>query len=73
MKTVTRFKIVGTEVIGLGDFLIILLALELRTVSANLMFQGLGWDFGIIGGTLILVGLEILSLFKRIPKNSTSD
>jgi hypothetical protein len=70
LKTSTRFKIVGVEVVGLGGFLVLLLGLELRTTNAPLMIHGLGWDFGIIGGTLILVGLEILSLIKNIPKSS---
>jgi hypothetical protein len=71
MKTSTRFKIVGIEVVGLGGFLLTVLALELRSAHANLLVQSFGWDFGIIGGTLILVGLEILSLIKKLPNSAT--
>jgi len=67
LKIATRFKIVGTEVVGLGAFLLIVLALELRLRKSDVMLQTFGWDYVIIGVTLILVGLEILSLIKYLP------
>ena len=67
MKIQTRFKIVGTEVVGLGAFLLFVLALELRSPYAGGMVQAFGWDYGIVGATLILVGLEMLSLIKNLP------
>jgi hypothetical protein len=70
MKVSTRFRIVGTEVVGLGAFLVIVLALELRSAHASVIVQSFGWDYGIIGVTLILVGLEILSLIKNLPNRS---
>ena len=67
MKTSTRFKIVGTEVMGLGAFLMLVLALQLREAHFNLAIQTFGWDYAIVGTTLILVGLEMLSLIKKLP------
>jgi hypothetical protein len=67
LKVATRFKIVGTEVVGLGSFLLIILTLEPRSGHANGIIQDFGWDYGIVGITLILVGLEILSLIKNLP------
>jgi hypothetical protein len=71
LKVATRFKIVGVEVVGLGAFLLLILLLELRSVhSTSGIIQGFGWDYGIVGTTLILVGLEILSLIKNLPSGS---
>ena len=67
MKTSTRFKIVGIEVVGLGSFLLFLLVLELRSGKAEATVQTFGWDYLIVGVTLILIGLEILSLIKKLP------
>jgi hypothetical protein len=67
MKTSTRFRIVGTEVVGMGSFLLPVLVLQLRESHFNLLIENFGWDYGIIGLTLILVGLEILSLVKSLP------
>ena len=67
MKTPTRFKIVGTEVVGMGSFLLVILALQLRASNFNLLIENFGWDYLVIGITLILVGLEILSLIKNLP------
>jgi hypothetical protein len=72
MKTSTRFKIVGVEVVGMGFFLLVILALQLRKSHFNLMAESFGWDYGIIGLTLILVGLEILSLVKSLPGEGSS-
>jgi hypothetical protein len=67
LKTSTRFKIVGAEVVGMGSFLLLILVLQLRESHFNLAIENFGWDYGIIGVTLILVGLEILSLIKSLP------
>jgi hypothetical protein len=67
LKIATRFKIVGTEVVGLGAFLLIVLGLELRAGRSDVLLHTFGWDYMIIGITLILVGLEILSLIKYLP------
>lgn len=67
LKVTTRFKIVGTEVVGLGAFLLVILVLQLRSAYSNNIIQGFGWDYLIVGSTLILVGLEILSLIKNLP------
>ena len=72
MKIETRFKIVGTEVVGLGAFLLIVLFLELRSSHEIGVVQSFGWDCGIVGTTLILVGLEILSLIKYLPSKTSA-
>lgn len=64
----TRFKIVGVEVVGLGAFLLLLVILGLREEGAALGFQSFALEFTIVGGTLILVGFEILSLVKSLPR-----
>jgi hypothetical protein len=66
MKTSTRFKIVGAEVVGIGSFLLLILALQLSESHSSLIIENFGWDYGIIGITLILVGFEILSLIKSL-------
>jgi len=72
LKVNTRFKIVGTEVVGLGAFLLVVLVLQLRSANANGIIQ-FGWDYGIAGITLILVGLEILSLIKYLPVSDNEE
>jgi hypothetical protein len=67
LKTATRFKIVGVEVVGSGIFLILILGLELREGGSNSLIRSFGWDYLIAGVTLILIGLEILSLIKNLP------
>ena len=73
LKVATRSKIVGTEVVGLGAFLLIILTLELRSAHAVGIIQSFGWDYGIVGITLILVGLEILSLIKNLPVSHSEE
>jgi hypothetical protein len=73
MKTSTRFKIVGAEVVGMGSFLLLILVLQLRESGFNLIVQNFGWDYGIVGITLILVGLELLSLIKSLPSKKGSE
>ena len=68
MKASTRFRILGTEVLGLGVFLLLVLILQLREGRLNLLVESFSWDYGIIAGTLVLVGLEILSLVMNLPQ-----
>ena len=60
----TRHKIIGVEVIGLAVFLLVLTLLELLETKWNQIVQNFSWVYGIVGITLILIGLEILSLTK---------
>ena len=67
MQTTTRFKIVGTEVVGLGAFLLLIVLLQLLESRFSYAIESFGWVYVIIGATLILVGLETLSLVKNVP------
>ena len=67
MSIRTRYRIVGIEVVGLGAFLIIIMLLQLIESGWNQTIGAFGIVYAIIGFTLILVGLEILSLNKRLP------
>ena len=53
---------------GLGTYNILVLLLQLREASNQSIVQSFGWDYAIIGGVLIAVGLELLSLIKHLPK-----
>ena len=66
MSLRARYKIVGIEVVGLGAFLIIIMLLQLIESGWNQSIEAFGIVYAIIGFTLILVGLEILSLNKRL-------
>lgn len=55
----------GVEVIGLGSFLLIML-LQLIESNWNSSLEGFTVVYAIIGATLILVGLETLSLNTRL-------
>jgi hypothetical protein len=70
MTTTTRFNIIGTEVCGLGGFLLTILTLQLVESHFDLEIEKFAWVYGIIGITLILVGLETLSLVKSFPRKS---
>ena len=67
LSTSTRFKIVGVEVVGLGAYNLLVLLLQLSKAHGQGIVQSFGWDYAIIGGVLIAVGLEILSLVKYLP------
>jgi len=69
MKIPTRFKIVGTEVVGLGAFLLLILVLQLRENHFASSIESFGWVYAIIGVTLILVGLETVSLVRSLPSH----
>ena len=63
----TRYRIVGIEVVGLGVFLLLILMLQLLESNWNHSVEAFDYVYAIIGITLILVGLEILSLNKLLP------
>lgn len=63
----TRFKIVGIEVVFLGAFNLGLVALELSQANGNSLVSSFAWVFIVVGITLILVGLELLSLVRQLP------
>ena len=50
----------------MGAFLLLLLILELDETNGNPTVVSFGWVFALIGITLILVGLETLSLTRRL-------
>ncbi len=62
MELGTRYRIVGVEVVGLGAFVLLLLFLEWNEAGTNQVVQNFSWVWGIVGISLILVGLELLSL-----------
>ena len=65
VKLATRYKIVGIEVVGLGAFVLLLLFLEYSEAGTSQVVQSFSWVWGIVGVTLILVGLEQLSLGRQ--------
>ncbi len=71
MNLTTRFRIIGVEVVGLGLFVIVLLLLEAREAGTDQTVQGFSWVWGIVGITLVLVGLELLSLNRRLTLESS--
>jgi hypothetical protein len=66
MKVSTRFRIIGVELVGLGAFLLFLIALELSQAGGNSTIINFAWVFAIIGITVLLVGLETLSLARHL-------
>jgi hypothetical protein len=72
-KVATRFKIVGIEVVGLGVYNLLVLLLQLREAPSQSIVQSFGWDYAIIGGVLIAVGLELLSLIKHLPTHDLEE
>ena len=63
----TRYKIIGVEVVALGAFLLTLILLELLQTHWNQVVQNFAWAYAIVGITLVLIGLEILSLTRQLP------
>ena len=51
---------------GFGVFVLIRLFLEHNEAGTNPIVQNFSWVWGIVGVTLILVGLEILSLNAKM-------
>lgn len=67
MELVTRFRIVGVEVVGVGAFSLLLGFLEQRELRASAVVDGFTWVWAIVGVTLILVGLETVALSRNVP------
>jgi hypothetical protein len=68
MNLVTRFRIVGREVVGLGAFLLLLVVLQWREAPADSVVGNFGWVYAVIGTTMILVGSETVALVRHIPR-----
>jgi hypothetical protein len=66
MKIDTNLRIIGIEVVGLGLFILFLIYLELAETNNNSTVMSFAWVFGIVAITLILVGLEMLSIIRRL-------
>jgi len=54
------------EVAGLGVLLLVLVLLELNQTHWNQIVQNFAWVYAVIGITLALIGLELLSLTKHL-------
>ncbi len=68
MNLATRFKIIGIEVLGLALFIFLLLCLEIWEGKGVALIGNFAWVFAIVAITLVLVGLETLSLAKKIQQ-----
>jgi hypothetical protein len=68
MRIKSRFRIVGYEVVGLGAFLLLIDVLELVESGSAPLVADFSWVYAIIGITLILVGLETLSLTQLVSE-----
>jgi len=68
MKLSTRLKVTGYELVGLGAFLLLLVFLENGESSGNRIVVSFGWVFALVGVVVILVGLEIVSLVRRLQE-----
>ena len=67
MKLATRLKIVAWEAVFLGAFLLAMVFLQLSEAGSDSSVGSFAWVYGIVGVTLILVGLEGVSLVRRLP------
>jgi hypothetical protein len=72
LKLHARFRIIGFELVGLGAFLMLLIALELGQAGGNSTVSSFAWVFVLIGITIVLVGLETLSLTRRLQSGTDS-
>ena len=70
MRLSTRLNIAAYETVGLGAFLVLLAILENSEAAGNSTATKFSWVFGFIGAVLVLVGLELASLIRRIPIGS---
>lgn len=66
MKLAERYRIIGVEIVGLGTFLLLVMILQLVESSWNTSVEQFAIVYAIIGITLILVGIETLSLNRRL-------
>ena len=67
ISTSTRFKIIGAETIGVGAFLLLAFFLNQEGSELGRSLLSIDSDYPIIGSALVLLGLEIFSLLKRLP------
>ena len=67
MNLASRFRIIGAEIVGLGAFLLLIMLLQLVESGWNASVGQFAAVYAIIGITLIIVGLETLSLNRRLP------
>ena len=67
LKLVARLKIVAWEAVFLGAFLLAIVLLQLQEAGSDSSVGSFAWVYGIIGVTLILVGLEGVSLVGKLP------
>jgi len=54
-------------VVFLGAFLLAIVFLQLSEAGSSSSLDSFSWVYGIVGVTLILVGLEGASLLRRLP------
>jgi len=66
MRPDTNLSVIGIEVVGLGAFVLILAYLEVSETKGNPTVVGFAWVFGIVAISLILVGLETLSVVRKV-------
>lgn len=66
MKLPLQIRVVGAEIVGIGAFVVLLLWLEGRGAGWSGLTVSFGWVWGIVGATLILVGLEAMWLGTRV-------
>ena len=67
MSQASRCEIVGAEVVGLGAFLLLIMFLQMLESNWNQGVEQFAWVYAIVGATETLVGLEILSLNRKLP------
>jgi len=70
LKLSTRLNIVAYETVGLGAFIVLLAFLENSEGAGSSTAINFSWVFGFIGAVLILIGLELGALIRRIPSDS---
>jgi hypothetical protein len=66
VKLATRLRIVAWEVVFLGAFLLAMVFLQLQEAGSSTSVGDFAWVYGIVGVTLLLVGLEGVSLVRRM-------
>jgi hypothetical protein len=67
VSTPTRFKIIGAETLVAGAFLLLTFFLNQSDTGLSRWLPKLDADMPIVGGAMILIGLEIFSLIKHLP------
>jgi hypothetical protein len=70
MKPDTNLRIIGIEIVGLGAFVLLLTYLEIGETKSNPTVVSFAWVFGLVAIVLILVGLETLSVVRRLELES---